>query len=93
MGVEKSIRRDENFNVDAKFLQPFEIVALDDRAAVHYARIRAHLENSGSVIGPDDMIIAATVIAKNGVLIGYNVKEFKQVPGPQLEAWVVEGCI
>jgi predicted nucleic acid-binding protein len=36
------------------------------------------------------MIIAATVMAKKGILVSHNVKEFKQISGLQLEDWVIE---
>ena len=90
LGVEKSERREENLNICKKFLEPFEIVGFDDHAAMLYAKIRASLEKKGKTIGPNDMIIAATVMARRGILISHNVKEFKQITGLQLEDWVIE---
>jgi len=88
LGVEKSERREQNLHIYSKFLEPFEIVGFDDDAAMLYAKIRASLEKKGELIGPNDMIIAATVMAKKGILISHNVKEFKQISGLLLEDWV-----
>jgi tRNA(fMet)-specific endonuclease VapC len=90
LGAEKSERKEENLNTCKKFLEPFEIVGFDDQAATIYAKIRASLERKGTLIGPNDMIIASTVMARKGILISHNVREFKQIPGLQLQDWVRE---
>ncbi|MBF0500185.1 MAG: type II toxin-antitoxin system VapC family toxin [Candidatus Riflebacteria bacterium] len=88
LGVEKSQRKEENILIFNRFIEPFEIVGFNDNAAVLYAKIRASLEKKGKVIGPNDLIIAATVMAQKGILITHNVKEFKQISGLLLEDWV-----
>jgi tRNA(fMet)-specific endonuclease VapC len=90
LGVEKSKQKDKNLKVYTKFLEPFEIVSFDDQAAVSYAKIRATLEKKGKIIGPNDLVIAATVMANKGVLVSHNTKEFKQVSGLILEDWIRE---
>jgi tRNA(fMet)-specific endonuclease VapC len=71
------------------FFSAFEIIGFDDSAARHYAVIRAYLEKAGKPIGPDDFIIAATVLANNGILVTHNVNEFKRVPNLFIEDWAV----
>lgn len=41
----------------------------------------------GEVIGPADLIIAATARADGAVLLTHNSKEFSRVPGLQIEDW------
>ncbi|MBF0546391.1 MAG: type II toxin-antitoxin system VapC family toxin [Candidatus Riflebacteria bacterium] len=89
LGVEKSQKKEENQKIYNRFLEPFEVVSFDDQAAIIYAKIRASLEKRGRIIGPNDMIIAATVMAKRGTLITHNVKEFKKIAGLQLQNWVI----
>lgn len=87
LGAEKSndpIK--ERFKVESLLL-PFEIVPFDDNCAVHYARIRAQLENEGRTIGANDYLIAATALAHSAVLVTNNVDEFKRIPGLSLESW------
>ncbi len=88
LGVEKSKQKEKNREIYTKFLQPFEIVSFDDAAAEIYAKTRASLEKRGKIIGPNDLIIAATVMSKKGILVTHNTKEFKQVVGLLLEDWI-----
>jgi len=69
------------------FLSPFFILPFDDKAALHYAEIRADLENRAEIIGPNNLIIAACTIANGCILITHNVKEFKKVNGLKVEDW------
>jgi tRNA(fMet)-specific endonuclease VapC len=61
----------------------------DDPAAEEYARVRAHLANQGTPIGPNDLIIAATALANQLTLVTHNTAEFSRVPGLTLEDWQV----
>jgi len=88
-GAEKSLKRDENKNKLLSFLLPFEIVPFDDAAAVHYGRVKATLEQSGMLIGPNDLVISATVLAQNATLVTNNTKEFRRVEELRLENWVL----
>jgi tRNA(fMet)-specific endonuclease VapC len=72
-----------------KFFEAFEIVNFDEAAARQYAVIRAHLEKRGTPIGPNDLIIAASVLTNNGILITHNTSEFKRVPHLRVEDWTV----
>lgn len=87
-GAEKSRRKDENLDKINRFLLPYEIVPFDDKAAVRYSGIRAELEKIGAVIGPNDLIIAATVLAGDGILITNNEREFQRFGGLVIENWV-----
>jgi tRNA(fMet)-specific endonuclease VapC len=86
-GAEKSRKKEENLDKLNRFLLPYEIVSFDDKAAVRYSGIRAELEKTGVVIGPNDMIIAATVLAGDGILITNNEREFQRVSGLVIENW------
>ena len=89
-GVEKSRQKERNLEVYSKFLEPFEIVGFDTTAAEIYAKIRGILEKKGKIIGPNDLIISATVMSKKGIMISHNTHEFNQVEGLHLEDWVRE---
>jgi tRNA(fMet)-specific endonuclease VapC len=69
------------------FFDTFGIIGFDEAAARRYAIIRAYLEKKGNTIGPNDLIIAATVLANNGILVTHNTKEFKRVPDLIIEDW------
>jgi tRNA(fMet)-specific endonuclease VapC len=90
LGVEKSQRKEINKVVYKKFLEPFEVISFDDESAVLYAKIRAELEKKGKLIGPNDLIIAATVMSRKGILITHNTKEFTKISGLHVEDWARE---
>ena len=70
-----------------EFMLPFEVLPFDSKCAHIYARIRGELEMTGKVIGPNDLLIAATALANSAVLVTNNVDEFKRVPGLSIESW------
>ncbi len=61
---------------------PFEVPA-DHR----YAKIRTYLEERGTPIGPNDMLIAAQALALDCTLVTRNVREFSRVPGLKVDDW------
>ncbi|MCU0849217.1 MAG: type II toxin-antitoxin system VapC family toxin [Spirochaetes bacterium] len=88
-GAEKSQNKTKNLSNIFKFLEPFEIVSFDDESSITYSKIRAAMELKGAVIGPNDYLIAATVLAKNGTLATNNIKEFEKVKNLKIENWTV----
>ena len=86
-GAEKSADPERNRSLVDLFLSPFAIIAFDGQAADIYAQIRSVLERQGQVIGFNDLIIAATVMAHDGSLVTGNVKEFSRIDGLKLENW------
>lgn len=86
-GAEKSDKKEENLRKIKDFLFPFEIVAFSSKETNSYSIIRATLEKEGRIIGPNDLLIAATVLENDGILITNNVKEFERVEGLKIENW------
>lgn len=86
-GAEKSRNPEQARFAVESILLPFEVVPFCSKCARHYGRIRAHLEREGKVIGPNDLLIAATALAHGATLVTGNVREFKRVPGLSLEEW------
>ena len=86
-GAYKSERQQENLLLLERFLSPFSIIPFDSKCAVAYGKIRARLEADGTRIGPNDLLIAATAMANEAVLVSSNTREFSRVPGLELEDW------
>ena len=51
------------------------------------AQIRVKLEKQGLPIGPYDVLIAATALAKNMILVTHNQKEFGRIKELKIEDW------
>jgi len=90
-GAERSglAHRVTNFALIAGLRQQHVSLPFDDAAAEEYDRIRAHLANLGTPIGPNDLIIAAIALANQIVLVTHNTFEFSRIQGLQLEDWQV----
>ncbi|MCL2366316.1 MAG: type II toxin-antitoxin system VapC family toxin [Oscillospiraceae bacterium] len=88
-GAEKSARREQNLKIVTAFLSIYEIVPFDETAAGYYARIRAKLESAGMLIGNNDITIAATALAHNGVIVTNNTGEFSRVDDLVVEDWTL----
>lgn len=69
------------------FLARIAILPFDGDADQHYADIRTDLENAGTPIGGNDMLIAAQALALDAVLVTANLKEFSRIKGLKLESW------
>ena len=70
-----------------EFLAPFEVTPFGERAATTYATIRARLETRGTVIGPNDLILASTVLAEGGTLVSRNTREFGRIEELPIDDW------
>jgi len=87
-GAFKSVRQVENVEKVERFLAPFGIISFDGAMARTYAEIRHETERCGTIIGPNNSIIAAIVKHQNGTFVTHNVKVFEQIKGLVIENWV-----
>ena len=86
-GVYKNRYASRKLELIQKIIAPFETIPFDLNASETYAMIRADMERRGNTIGPKDMIIAATVLSRGGILVTENTKEFRRVEGLHVENW------
>lgn len=75
---ERSLRR-ERF-VEA-FLARVPAIPFDLIVARVHARLWAQLAGGGQMIGPHDLLIAATAVAHGYAVVTENVREFSRIPG------------
>jgi len=67
-----------------------EILPLGLDVIEHYARIRVELERAGTVIGANDLLIAAHALAADLILVTHNLREFSRVKGLKYEDWLTD---
>ena len=65
------------------------ILSLEPPVDQHYAAIRTHLEQKGTPISPNDLLIAAHALVLNLTLVTANVREFERLPGLRVENWLI----
>lgn len=86
-GARKSRDVAANMRSLRRFFEPFPSHPFDDRCAELYGSLRAELELSGTPIGNNDLLIAATALAHDLTLVTHNTREFSSVVGLELEDW------
>jgi len=89
-GAEKSQNSQAAHDKLARLAEIVPVLALPDKAALHYGRVRVRLEKSGTPIGANDLWIAAHALAEDFILVSNNASEFSRVPGLQWENWVTQ---
>lgn len=74
-----------------ELLEAMEVLPLTVEADRYYGNLRAELGRKGTIIGGNDMLIAAHALATNSVLVTANRREFARVRGLRIENWIVPG--
>ena len=87
-GVTNSSKPKKNQLALTEFLAPLEVLDFPSAAAVTFGEIRSRLKRSGTPIGSYDLLIAAHALEQGLTLVTNNLKEFKRVPGLELENWM-----
>jgi tRNA(fMet)-specific endonuclease VapC len=71
-----------------QILATMAVLPLESPVELYYAEIRTWLEQEGTPIGPNDLLIAAHAIALNLTVVTANVREFSRVPKLLVENWL-----
>lgn len=86
-GVEVSPRRQQDTTALMEYLRHVEVLDFPEEAALHYAQIRAALKARGTMIGANDLFIAAHARSLELTLVTNNTGEFGRVNGLKIENW------
>ena len=70
-----------------EFLSIVTILSFTSACAQRAAAVRAELSRRGQPIGPYDLLIAATAIEHDLIMVTHNTAEFSRVTGLRLEDW------
>jgi len=88
-GVEVSPRRQQDESALSAFLRYVDVLDFPDAASLHYATIRASLKTRGTMIGANDLFIAAHSRSLGLTLVTNNTREFGRVPKLKIENWTL----
>lgn len=87
-GVFRSSKPEYNRQALMLLLSRIAVIPFDEAAAREYGRIRDDLTRTGTLIGANDLLIAAHACSLGLTLITNNIREFERVEGLRLENWV-----
>jgi tRNA(fMet)-specific endonuclease VapC len=88
-GVELSPRRQQNEVALNAFLRYTKVLDFADEASLHYAKIRADLNSLGTMMGANDLFIAAHARSLGLRLVTNNTREFGRVRDLAIENWTL----
>jgi tRNA(fMet)-specific endonuclease VapC len=87
LGIAVSPRQQQDHVALDEYLRHVEVLDFPDEAALHYAQIRASLKARGTMIGANDLFIAAHARSLDLTLVTNNTGEFGRVQDLKIENW------
>ena len=87
VGIAKSTSPEKRTKQLAELVSIIHILPFDLAAAKMAAQIRVALEENGQPIGPYDILIAATALTNQGILITHNTNEYARIENLFLADW------
>ena len=86
-GAENSQNKEKNKKTIDDFLKKFPIIPIFNSLDI-YAKEKARLRKKGQPLDDFDLLIGATAISNDFILITRNVSDFKRMDGIEVENWV-----
>ena len=80
----------ENLESIDRFLRKVKVLPLVEEAVDTFGRIKADLRRAGKMIDDFDILIGATTMAKDGILVTNNTDHFRRIRGLRYENWFEE---
>ncbi len=71
-----------------QLLDSIAVLSLEADVESEYAALRVSLEQAGTPIGSNDLLIASHALAADLTLVTANEREFSRVPGLNMENWL-----
>jgi tRNA(fMet)-specific endonuclease VapC len=86
-GAAKSVNPKHAREVLAALREVIPVLTIPPSAGEFYGEARMRLEKSGTMIGNNDLWIAAHARAENLIVVTRNRKEFDRIPDLRVEDW------
>ena len=86
-GARKSRHIEKNLAVTYRIAELFPVIDIDKSIMDVFGEIKSSLEMRGSIIEDMDILIAATALSHNLILVTNNVKHFKKIKDLRMENW------
>jgi len=86
-GARKSKNVEKNLSKVRRILELFPVHQITPAVMETFADVKTSLEAKGRVLDDMDIMIAATALAHNLVLVTNNEKHFRRIPGLEIENW------
>lgn len=89
-GAYRSKARDRHLsNIEKRIIPAITVLPYDIDTAKVFGRIRAHLEEAGTILPDADLLLAATAIENGLELVTGNLRHFRRIPELKLTTILV----
>ncbi len=85
-GVENSEHQEKNRKTVDEFVNKFTILPIFNSLDI-YAKEKARLRKKGKPLDDFDLLIGATAISHNLILVTKNISDFERITGIEIENW------
>jgi len=86
-GAKKSSHIEKNLAVTYRIAELFPVIDIDRSIMDVFAAIKSNLERKGNIIEDMDILIAATALSHNLILVTNNVKHFEKIKDLRMDNW------
>jgi len=88
--AKKSTNSEKNLAVVYRIKELFPIIDVDKAVMETFSDLKVKMQKIGTVIDDMDLLIAATALTMNFILVTNNEKHFRKIAGLRLENWSKE---
>lgn len=88
-GVENSVHQEKNKKTIDEFVNRFAILPIFNSLDI-YAKEKARLRKKGKSLDDFDLLIGATAISNELILVTRNVSDFERLEGIEIENWMTD---
>ncbi len=86
-GAFKSEKKTANLAKARRIEENFDILPVDSSVAETFGMLKSYLESNGKPLDDFDLIIAASALTSNLILVTNNQKHFSRIEGLKLDNW------
>ena len=86
-GAKKSQNYEKNLAIVYRIKELFPIIDIDKAIIETFSELKANLQKTGTPIDDFDLLIAATALTMNSILVTNNEKHFNRIKGLNIENW------
>jgi tRNA(fMet)-specific endonuclease VapC len=86
-GAKKSTNSEKNLAVIYRIKELFPIIDVDKAVMEAFSDLKVKTQKTGAVIDDMDLLIAATALTMNFILVTNNEKHFRKIAGLKIENW------
>ncbi len=86
-GAKKSKYEEKNLANVRRLIEIFPVIHVTPAIMETFGEIKAKLEKEGRIIDDMDLLIGATALTHNLILVTNNVSHFEKIEGLEIENW------